>query len=167
VRGLSAWGHSGRLTSSRHTIERLVFGEEDLEHGGTSEAMPLDGRRTMVNRTVGQTAAMQYFAHLVPTLDAEAGRVLYRFSASEQYVPVLDPVPDAEHVTEPRHSSPQLDRISVLPGVYVTYSFSPFLHVREPKYMHFSDVLVDVLAIAGGLVATVRLVDAAAHLVGL
>ena len=142
-----------------------MFGEEDLEHGGVSEAMPLDGQRTLVNRTLGQTAAMQYHLHLVPSLDTERGRVSYRFSATEQYVPILDPLPEQE--TTPRHAAaPQLDRISVLPGVYVTYSFSPFLHVREPKFVLLTDVVVDVLAIAGGLVATVRVADAAAHLVG-
>ena len=121
----------------------------------------------MVNHTQGQTAAMQYFLHLVPTLSAEDGEVAYHFSSTTAYVPVLDPLPDKEHLTEARHKEQQhLDRISILPGVYLSYSFSPFLHVREPKFMYFSDVLVDVLALAGGLVATVRLVDAALHFCG-
>ena len=149
-----------------HTIDRLVFGVDD----GSAQA--LDGVSVMVNHTQGQTAAIQHFVHLIPTKRPN-GEVSYRYSHALQYVPILDPVPDKEHTTDAdegarkTQAQPNLQHISVLPGAYLAYDFSPFMHVVEPKFFTLTDLLVDMLALGGGIVATVRLVDSAAHLLGL
>lgn len=151
-----------------HKISHMRFGELEI---GTVELGQLDGIERLVDRDLGRTAAIQYFIHLVPVkLD---DKVSFRFTKKSKYIPVLEPAHNASMAlsTENRkHSSPQgpnnMGQMFTLPGVYFMYDFSPFIIVRERYQVPFIDLIADLLTVAGGVFALVRLLDSALFFTG-
>lgn len=161
-----------------HTIHRLAFGDF-VAVRTANESMELDGVQTLVDQEQGQTAAVQYFIKLHPTLEASDRVVHYRYSVTPSYVGIWDPVhskevaipagdqhaPGGNGAVAPKRHLPQA--MTILPGVYFVYDFSPFLVVRTPRFFSLVDVFVDLFAVAGGFLAIAKLVDAALHFFGL
>lgn len=153
-----------------HEIVKLHFGEQDPVNPDKAATI-LDNTHKYVDRQRGQTAAIQYYIHLIPTKTDE--KITYRLTMREKYVPVLDPEDSLQitHETQGKHSnqhaSKSLSQFFTLPGVYFMYDFSPFVVVREPNQIPLIDLITDLLTVAGGTLVLVRLLDSALHLAGL
>lgn len=156
-----------------HIITKMRFGDVDdtLSSSSPSSVGPLDGMTTLVDQSLGKTAAIQYFVHLIP-IKIE-NKLTYKFTKSSKYVPVLEPADKAriEMNTEnmkhaAAHGPKKHSGAFVLPGVYVIYDFSPFVVVRERYEVPLIDLITDLLTIAGGVFALVRLLDSFLHLTG-
>lgn len=149
-----------------HTINALRFGDHshvstvgDFEswlHSGPPGG--LDGASMKVDQARGKTAAITYMIHLVP-LETNK-RITYRFTSNTKYVPIMEPehgkqiaVPNFQKHTVKKHTR------ASLPGIYFLFDFSPFVVVREPVDVLFIDLVTDLLTLAGGVLALVRMLD--------
>lgn len=151
-----------------HTITKMRFGDSHI----MTDVGPLDAVSQFVDHSVGRTASIQYFIHLVPIkID---GKWTFRFTKTSKYIPVLEPADKLEvslNTEQGKHSASHgpkaLHRAFTLPGVYFMYDFSPFVVIREKREVPLINLVTDLLTVAGGLFALVRLLDSALHMAGL
>ena len=154
--------------NTSHIISHMRFGEENQ----LGQEGQLDNISRYVDPTLGKTAAMQYFVHLIPV--KQKGKIFFRFTKTSKYIPILQPVVDESLVANTdskKYASSQgpkgMGNVFTLPGVYFMYDFSPFVIVREPYQIPLIDLITDLLTVAGGVFALVRLLDSALHFVDL
>jgi len=148
------------LFDTSHSVNSLRFG--DKSHPDFSGAAPLDGFVHNVDHSVGQTASMQYFITLIPTLD-ESGNLLYRFTAVDTYSPIMEPLPAHR---KPNYAPPVKRPEIKLPGIYFMYEFSPFVVVRTKVVVPLLTMFTDILGLVGGVIMFSRLADSTLHVMG-
>lgn len=178
--------------NASHIINHLTFGPEMPEFDQNGGHTALNGATKIVQKEHGTTGLFQYFIKVVPTTYVGVGPgatnvETNRFFFTERFRPLMTEyfaddddeveslvLPDEEDESKVavhaghakhhgHHDHHNVQKNSILPGVFFIYEIYPFEVQVTPSSVPFTHLLIRLMATIGGVFTIVRWADSFLH----